>query len=280
MINQSDIKYFIELTKTQHLTRASERLGITQPALSHCIKRIENELKTTLFIRSKKGMTLTIAGHLFLNSSQSLIQSWDQLLLRVHDEEKKPQGLIRLGCHSAVAQYTLPLFMSDFLKEYSEINFTLSHGLSRLMTEQVVSGTIDIAIAVNPIPNADLIIKEIYKDEICLWRTKNCKNSDILICEPNLLQTQNIVEKMRKRKIEFKRIIESSSLEVVANLVSHGVGYGILPERVLKSFEIHKYEKIKESPAFIDRICLVYKREFVSRARGRVFVDYLLTKLV
>jgi DNA-binding transcriptional LysR family regulator len=279
MINQADIKYFIELTKTQHLTRAAERLGITQPALSHCIKRIENELNTTLFLRSKKGMALTSAGQLLLKSSQNLIQSWDQLLSRVHDEEKIPKGLIRFGCHSAVAQYILPLFMKDFLKQYPRIDFELQHGLSRYMTEQVVSGVLDMAVAVNPIENPDLIIKEIYKDEVCLWKSKSCINIDVLICEPNLLQTKNIIEKMRKRKIEFSRIIESPSLEVIANLVSHGAGCGILPERVLNFFDVHKHEKIKDSPIFFDRICLVYKREFKNTLRGRILIDFLIKKL-
>ncbi len=279
MINQTDLKYFIELTKTQHLTRASERLGITQPALSHCIKRLEVELKTLLFVRSKKGMKLTKAGELLLQSSQNLIQSWDQLLKVVHADSQEAVGIIKLGCHSAVAQFTLPQFLGDFLKSYPNIELQLTHGLSRHMTEQVVSSQLDVAFAVNPLAHPDLIIKEIFKDEVSLWRSKKCLNPDVLITEPNLLQTQDIISKMNKRGLKFNRIIESSSLEVIANLVSHGVGCGILPERVLKAFDIHKYEKIKDSPVFHDRICLVYKSEFRKTERGRVLIEAILKKL-
>ncbi len=275
MINQIDLKYFLELTQTQHLTRASERLGITQPALSHSIKRIETELKTSLFIRSKKGMKLTKAGELLLNSSQALLQTWDQLVKNIHADEKSAQGLIRLGCHSAVAQYMLPLFIGDFLKSYPQIDLQLVHGLSRHMTEKVVSFEIDVALAVNPNPHPDLIIKEIFKDEVSIWKSKKCLNSDVLICEPNLLQTQDIISKLSKKGIQFKRIIESSNLELIANLVSCGVGCGVLPERVLQAFEFLKYEKIKDSPIFLDKVCLVYKAEFRKSERGRLFIDRL-----
>jgi LysR family transcriptional regulator, cell division regulator len=279
MINQIDIKYFIEVAKTGHLTRASERLGITQPALSHCLRRIEDELKASLFVRSKKGMTLTRSGELLLQSSQNLIQSWDDIFKSIQSESAEAKGLIKFGSHSAVAQYTLPLFLGQFLKSYPKIHIELNHGLSRHMTEHVVSSQLDVAIAVNPVAHPDLIIKEIYKDEVSLWRSKKCLNRDVLITEPNLLQTQDIISKMNKRGFEFQRTIESPSLEVIANLVSHGVGCGILPERVLKAFDIHKYEKIKDSPVFSDRVCLVYKSEFRKTERGRVFIDAVINSL-
>lgn len=98
-------------------------------------------------------------------------------------------------------------------------------------------------------------------------------NPDVLICEPNLLQTQDIISKLSKKGILFKRIIESSNLELIANLVSHGVGCGVLPERVLQAFELQKYEKIKDSPVFSDRVCLVYKSEFRKTERGRLFIE-------
>lgn len=273
MINQTDLKYFIELSQTLHLTRAAERLGITQPALSHCLKRIENELDCELFIRSKKGVQLTAAGIKLQSSAAELIHQWDIVRNTVHDEIHVAQGIIKLGCHSAVAQYLLPGFLGQFLQKNSAVEIQLIHGLSRHMTEQVVSSGIDAAFAINPIPHPDLIIKEIGRDEVCLWKSKNCVNSDILIIEPSLLQTQDILHKLQKKGFNFKRKIESSSLEVIANLVAQGVGCGILPERVLQTFETGRYEKIKNAPQFSDRICLVYKQEFRKLKRGQVFIE-------
>lgn len=57
-----DLTYFIELSGTLNFSRASERIGISQPSLSAAIKRLEHAIGTPLFLRGKNGVTLTPAG--------------------------------------------------------------------------------------------------------------------------------------------------------------------------------------------------------------------------
>lgn len=273
MINQTDLKYFLEVAKTLHLTRASERLGISQPALSHCLKRIEFETEVSLFVRSKKGVTLTKAGERLAESAKDLIQRWEQVLLKAQSEVHEVAGTIRVGCHSAVAQYTLPVFLPSFLKDFPEISLELSHGLSRHMVEEVLSDKVDVAIAVNPSSHLDLIIKEVLKDTVGLWHSRDCKNRDVLILEPSLLQTQDLLRQLNKANFKFSRFIESPSLEVIAQLVASGAGYGILPERVAKAFGGSGMVKTSQSPEYHDKICLVYKREFAKTERGKAFKE-------
>lgn len=101
-------------------------------------------------------------------------------------------------------------------------------------------------------------------------------NTDVLIVEPSLLQTQDILKRLNKKGFHFKRIIESSSLEVIARLIANGVGCGVVPERILQMFEPHSYEKIKGAPQFSDKICLVYKQEFRKLKRGQIFIESVL----
>lgn len=279
MINQTDLKYFLELSKTLHVSRAAERLGVTQPALSHCLKRIEDETKTQLFIRSKKGLSLTDAGKRLAERSIELIQMWDEVLLSAQNEVQKVAGQIRFGCHSAVAQYTLPLFLAEFMQKYPELNFQFSHGLSRHMAEDVISQKLDAAFVVNPVPHLDLIIKEISKDRVTLWKSKNCLNPEVLIVEPSLLQTQDLLKKLQKKNVHFSRVIESSSLEVIAQLVVSGAGCGILPERVIKAFGAGQIQNVKDAPEFQDRMCLVYKTEFRKSMRGQALIEAVSKKL-
>jgi DNA-binding transcriptional LysR family regulator len=279
MINQTDLKYFLELSRSLHVTRAAERLGVTQPTLSHCLKRMERETKTPLFIRTKKGLTVTHAGQRLAEQANELIQKWDEVLLSAQNEVQRVAGLIRFGCHSAVAQYTLPLFLAKFLKNYPEINFHFFHGLSRHLAEDVISQKLDAAFVVNPIAYPDLIIKEILKDRVTLWKSKQCLNQDVLILEPSLLQTQDLLRKLQKKSIYFSRVIESSSLEVISQLVASGVGCGILPERVIKAVSDQQIQSIKDAPEFYDRICLIYKSEFRKSMRGQALIE-VITKSI
>lgn len=272
MISQTDLKYFLELSKTLHLTRASERLAVTQPTLSHSLKRLETEVGCELFVRSKKGLSLTSAGEKLKNSATELLYKWDEIKSSVLGDVATEQGVIKVGVHTAVAQYVLKEFLPQFLKDHSKIQIQLTHGLSRHMTEQVISAGLDVAFAVNPTQHPDLIIKEICQDEVCLWKAKNCVNDDVLFVDSNLLQSQNILSKLEKKGHRFNRVIESSSLEVISNLVANQAGCGIVPSRVVKQYEESKLEKVKDSPVFMDKICLVYKNEFRKLKRGEVFI--------
>lgn len=276
MISQIDLKYFAEIAKTNHLSRAAERLGVTQPALSHSIKRIESTLGHEILLRSKKGVTLTPAGCRLLEQSQALIHLWDQVVRSAHDETGKVAGTIRIGCHTAVAQYTLPHFLPKFLKAHPHLKLQLIHGLSRHMTESVVSGQLDAAIVINPTPHPDLVIKELGRDVVTVWKALNCVNPDLLLIEPNILQTQHITTRLQKAGKTFNRIIECTSLEVIAQLLASGTGCAILPERVAHAFSpTSKIAPLAGAPQFHDRICLIFKPEFKKLKRGAVFASAL-----
>ena len=77
MLSQAELKYFLEVANTKNLSRASERLGISQPTLSVAIKRLENSIGTELLIRQKRGVALTQAGKQLLIHAKQLLQYWE-----------------------------------------------------------------------------------------------------------------------------------------------------------------------------------------------------------
>ena len=255
-LNLDDIKYFNVVAKTLNMTRASEILGMTQPTLSYAIKRLENEVGTELLIRLKNGVQLSKAGEEFLVKSGELISKW-QDLQRLSDSEENITGKFSIGIHPSVALYSLEYFLPELSNKYEELEFELRHGLSREMTEQVISWNIDFGIVVNPKPHPDLVIKELCKDEVTLF--SDGKVHKTIIMDPNLLQIKSIMKKINLKKLGLTKTITSENLEVISSLASHGAGVAILPERVAKK---HKnLKKMKSSPIFKDRICLIYRYE-------------------
>ncbi|MBT4762167.1 MAG: LysR family transcriptional regulator [Bdellovibrionaceae bacterium] len=273
MISAVDLKYFMEVAKLNHVSKAAHRLGVTQPTLSHCLKKIEEDLGAELFVRTKKGVYLTAAGERFYNQAQILEENWMKVYSSVKDEVEAAVGTIRLGSHTAVAKYMLPPLLPNFINEFPKIQIQLSHGLSRVLNEKIITNKIDVAFVVNPMPHPDLVIKQVCRDVVTLWCPKKLINKQTLLIEPSLLQTQDVLKKLSKIKMNFSNIIESASLEVIAQLMFSGTGYAILPQRVVESFDIKKVVAIKGAPIFKDRICLVFKPEFIKTQRGRLFVD-------
>nr|WP_273198157.1 MULTISPECIES: LysR family transcriptional regulator [Legionella] len=251
-----DIKYFIAASDTLNITRASEIIGISQPALSYSIKRLENKLGGALFIRLKNGIQLTKLGEEFKQRSHRLIYEWEQVQNIAHPESGFVQGNYTIALHPSVALYALQYFMPQLQVEYPKLNFNFIHGHSREMTEKVISWEADFGIVVNPIQHPDLVIIKLSTDEVSVFHAQNAQNK--LIYDKKLAQSQYILKKIDK-KIAFNGVINSTSLEVIAKLTALGLGYGILPTRVTHQYQHLK--KLSNAPIFKDEICLVYRPE-------------------
>lgn len=279
MMSPQEIRYFVEVAGTLNLSRAAERLGVSQPALTHAIGRLENDLAVKLFHRSKQGVQLTKSGEKFLASSLALIEAWEKAAASAKDAELKVEGRVKLGCHPAVARYVLPEFLSSLLKNHPDLEMHLAHGLSRHIAEEVISWRLDFGIVVNPPPHPDLIIKPICEDIVTLWVHEKCANRDVVIYDPDLLQVQSILQKLKKSKVTFKRSIHSSSLEVISTLVASGCGVGILPQRVVKSnLGFSQVQTLRsDAPSFKDRICLIYRAGTQTSQTSKKVIESILS---
>lgn len=255
-LTMDDVKYFITVSETLNITRASEIIGISQPALSYAIKRLETELGGQLLIRLKNGIQLTKLGEEFKQRLRRLLYEWEQAQNLANPESGLVQGSYTFAVHPSVALYTLECFMPKLHTDLPGLNFNFIHGLSREMTERVISWEADFGIVVNPIKHPDLVIRKLCNDEVSIFYTKDAQ--DKLIFDQNLAQSQYILKKIGK-KTNFSSFLNSSNLEVVAKLTSLSLGYGLLPTRVASQYGYLR--KLKDAPIFKDEICLVYRPE-------------------
>lgn len=258
--SSSDLSYFMKIAEAGSFSAAANKLGIAQPSLSLAVQRLEGNLGTSLFVRSRQGVTLTKAGERLLADSRDLLQRWESLKSGALSATNEIRGRIKLGIHPSVAIYALPLFLPKLLKENPDLEVVLVHDLSRNITQKVIALEADVGIVVNPTPHGDLVIKPLAKDEVTLWQIPGLKNEDILICEPSLLQTQEILRKLAKQNRKFRRTIECSNLEVIVRLAQSGAGAAVLPARVAHA-QNNKLVAVMGAPKFADEIALIFRTE-------------------
>lgn len=262
--SSTELEYFLEIGKTLNLSRAAERLGVSQPSLSMAIQRLEKTIDTPLLIRGKRGVTLTPAGKLVLSQTRALIEDWEKIKVSAHAAQNKIQGHFKIGCHPSVALYCLSLFLPKLLESNPDLNIQLIHDLSRKITEEVIRFQIDIGIVINPVKHPDLVIHSLGEDKVTFWRSQKYKKenqSDILYCDPSLLQTQSLIKKLSKTQLSNYRIVTSNSLEVIADLTANGKGIGVLPSRVALYHHSNRIVPIPQAPVYKDNISLIYRVE-------------------
>lgn len=283
----NDINYFLEVAETKNISRAAERLGITQPSLSSAIKRLEDSLGSNLLIRSRSGVQLTKAGTELQQKGRMLLLNWEQLKSDINKREHAVTGEYIIGCHPSVALYSLSKSLPKLLNDYPELNIKLEHDLSRKITEGIISYQIDFGIVVNPVKHPDLIIKELCTDVVTFWSRKNPTSVQktgeqlVLICDLNLQQSQKVLADFEKQKVHFKRILHSTSLEVITDLVGHGAGIGIIPTRVAtrdKALQLVPFHP--KAPVFKDRICLAYRADQPRSKSREVITDAIRSAFV
>ena len=264
----TELSYFIEVANAENLSRAAQKLGISQPSLSISMQRIEKNLSVKLFIRHKKGMVLTKAGKILLLHAKQLLQEWETIKPQILAPLRQVQGQISIGCNVSVALYCLSDILKKNLLHYPKLEIQLLHAVSRHITECVIDLSIDIGIVVNPIKHPDLIIHKLGEDEFKLWSSvqKNKLNDldgdeAVIICDGNLAQSQWMLKQLKKKKINYKRVIYTTSLELVAQMTMKACGVGILPARVVNALYPKQLSSIGKMPIYLEEICLIYRSE-------------------
>ncbi|MGZ3787678.1 MAG: LysR family transcriptional regulator [Bacteriovorax sp.] len=258
MINSNDLKSFLVTAKTLHLTKAAKELGLSQPALSHCIKRLEAELGEELFLRRKDGLILTKSGEYLLLKGQKICDELEGVSAFLKTGGALARQTLTMGIHPSVASYSLPQIM----KELKNIKLNFRFGLSREVTDWIQEGKVDCGIVINPYPHSNLVINQINQDKVTLWGHKKLSKADKLFFDPQLHQTHSILRQLEKKGIHFEHHYAISNLELIAKFVYEGIGVGILPEKVVKNYypDLTKIYSSEIKP-FLDQICFVYSME-------------------
>ncbi len=282
-----EIKAFLEICSSKNISRAAERIGTSQPALSILVKRLENYFGVRLFIRKKHGVELTKPAITLAANAKKLIQDLDTLGESIRRQESSIEGSYSIGFHPQVGAYSFSKFGEDLLSVHSDLHIKLIQDNSRRIFSQVVDFNIDFGIVVNPQSHPDLIITPLYDDEIHFWtRNKPSKlqepltKFEVLICDFNLPQMEKLLRKAQRDKlINAKRILHFSDLDAVRDFVTAGVGIGILPRSVAQKHVKSCLVQLKGLPIFKEKICLIYRHDTQKSKAAKYIKETIVKKL-
>ena len=164
------IKTFLEVVNTGNFVTASERLFVSQSAVSLRIKSLEENLGLPVFIRNKSGVTLTPAGTQFLRYAQTLLQLWEEAKQQVAVPEGYKDILVvagEYGLWSRLLIRWLPLME----EEMHDVAFRAEVARPDRLTRQMVEGSVDIAVLYTPQIRPNLHVEKLFEDEIVLVTT-------------------------------------------------------------------------------------------------------------
>ena len=252
-MNLLPMSYFIEVVNQQGISRAAEKLQITQQTLSSHIAGLEKELGCTLFLRKPK-FRLTAEGELFLDYCRRFVRLDQTMHREFRDLSGEVTGTVRVGISQTRSAILMPELISGFRKAYPKVRIHLSECTNDELLNRIGSDVLDLIIGDVSEERPDLQVEELYRERMALviprtpafgpLREALQKEADpkLLASWPMITNSRNdIVGRYIGRVLLENRIAPniaamSDSAETCLRLCAEGVGVYVCPELYIRYF--------------------------------------------
>lgn len=240
---------FIEVARLQSFSKAAEVLFVTQPAISKRITALETELGTALFNRINRKVTLTEAGRVLLPKVQNLRNELTDIRRLASNLSTNVSGELVMGTSHHIGLHRLPPILKAFNQNYPEVHLDLRFVSSEEACLGVEQGDLELAIITLPnhLPE-QLQAQVIWHDPLCIVASADHPLTQLyLVTIEDLAQyrcvlpsqetyTYQIIEQAFKEKNQTLDVYLSTNyLETLKMLASVGLGWSLLPEKMLDS---------------------------------------------
>lgn len=282
------LRIFHDLVTTQSFTQAAQLNYLTQSAVSHHIKALEEKIGHRLVERGRKQILLTRAGGLVFEAGKEILRRYDELEHALKEPTTEVTGRLQVGSIYTVGLYELPQQVSLFLKRYPKVDLMLTYLKDTEIYEAVLADRIEVGIVDYPKPHPQLTITPLKQEQIVLivspkhsWAAKKRIRLAQLHGQPFIVpQAEFPVEEIfRKTDIRVKVLHAFDNIEITKRAVAVGLGLALVPYNTVKD-EV-RYGKLKalqlaEGPFKRPTGILTRKRAELSLP-ARKFIDLLIT---
>ena len=282
------LEYFLTIAKEGNITRAAQKLHITQPTLSRQLSELERELKTQLFIRGKRSIVLTESGLLLMQRATELLKlvaKTERDLLESHGELV---GTIAIGCVESTASKLLVQWIKSFRESHTNVVFDIVSGTGDDLREKLDRGMIDLAILLEPIETAkyDSYRLNAYERWGVLLpidhklSNLNQISIDQLKTIPLVVSSRSIVQDelerwLGARQEELNIVARQSLITNTLLLLKENIAYPISIEGALT---IRNDSQIRFIPLYPERLTghvLAWKKNQLMNPITRLFLQYI-----
>ena len=279
------LEYFQMASRLRNITRAAERLRVSQPNITVAIKKLEAELGIQLFDRSQKQLALTPEGAVFLNRIELALRNIQDAVIEVNDYKQLQKGTIKIGIPPMMGAYLFPKIFSSFQKKYSHLDIYLHEEGSMSIREQLERDELDFGIIIISGASHNLQLLPMTTSQIVACVPENSPlaakdrltkediaAANVIMLKEGSFLRQTILGKLKEQSITPNIVLESNQVVTIKGLVASGVGISFLLDMVLEDAPGVKAIPL-EVPLFVD-VGLAWKKDrYISKA-AQSFIDF------
>jgi len=285
------LRYFIAIADAGHMTRAAEGLGVSQPALSAMLKKLEREVGAPLLDRTGRGVELTAAGATFLERARDAVRQADAAVSAVRELVGLEHGLVRIGGGATATGFILPRVVARVRDAAPGLTFAIRELGSAATASAVLEGSLDLGVVTLPISHpsrSDLLTVATIKDELRLivpkdhplagrrtFRWRDVEHQPIVGFEAGSAVRAVIDEAAAAERVTLDIVIELRSVDSIRRLVALGLGVGFVSRFALDDDEGLSCREGR----IARRLAIVRRRDKSPSAAATAFEHELLATL-
>ena len=225
----SSLRYFYEVSELKSISKVSNNLHISQPALSHQLSKLEKELGAKLFERSNRGVELTEKGKVLYNYAKEILNSHNNLLEELNQEEFTKQE-IKISILSRYGNFLIDNIAKDLGVIFKGMNISISNQLENNNKSLLLHNRSDITIGCNQIEDNDLVSEHIGSDRLILVSKRyiECSKLDnlsIALLDDNLSSDTQKLKNLDKKNLFLK----TDSLDMIKSYLDNQGSAAIVP---------------------------------------------------
>lgn len=160
--------YFDRVAQTQHITRAAEALGVSQPALSRALKNLENELDLKLLQKDGRGVALTEDGKVFARYISSALNDIHAGIAFAKEQSGTLAGTLTFGSIETARAHFATQVLDEFTRRYPLVQVTDQSGITTTLIKQLHARQLDVAVA-GPAENEQLERNFLFSQQLVLY---------------------------------------------------------------------------------------------------------------
>jgi DNA-binding transcriptional LysR family regulator len=238
------LRYFQAVAAAGRIGEAARQLGVSQPALSIALGKLEREVGAALLVRDHRGAQLTSSGRELLAAVEQAMAVLEEGRQRIAGLESEAVGRLAIGCPAALGSYFMPGFTASFLSTYPRIDLVLWTGSSREVEAAVLSRKVQFGLVTHPLAHPDLVLVDLFRDRVVLvtegtgepslsWSAAvKLLRGRALAYVPHVPQSIEIVTQLDERALAPTRRLECGDIQLLVQLALGGGLVAILPRRV------------------------------------------------
>lgn len=240
-LDSRQLRAFATLARTGSFTTTGRELFLSQSAISHSMRALEEDVGCRLFDRVGKKVSLTLAGEQLLHHAEKILAEMNQARESLGRLGKWGRGRLRLAASTTACTYILPTVLREFKEGFAQYAITIVPADTAQMLDLLHAGRVDLALTLEPKPEEKLVFDPLFTDELMFLTSPRHAWAQAGAVDRRDVPTQNYIlygknsytfrlvdEYFRKERLVLNTFIELGSMEAIKELVKLNLGISIL----------------------------------------------------